>query len=94
MRCAFEADEAALQRPLAQRLFHGQIVEPTQQLQALDAQHGFDGERRSTAQRLLRTSGMGRISSGSAAEGTTRFISSGKTSLRVFLGSVSRPNII
>ena len=36
----------------------------------------------------------GWISAMSAAQGTTWFISSRKTSLRVFLGSGSRPNVI
>jgi hypothetical protein len=57
-RCTFQADEAAVQRPLVQLLFRGRITEVPPELQAVDAQHGLDGERRPTAQRLVRTSGM------------------------------------
>jgi len=56
--CAFEADEAAVQRPLVQLLLHGRIAQVPPQLQAVDAQHGLDGERRSTAQRLVGASSV------------------------------------
>ena len=58
-RCAFDADEPAVQSPLVQLLLHGRIAEVSPRLQAVDAQHGLDGEWRPTAQRLMRTSGMG-----------------------------------
>mmetsp|Transcript_39182 Transcript_39182/g.92016 ORF Transcript_39182/g.92016 Transcript_39182/m.92016 type:complete len:247 (-) Transcript_39182:3189-3929(-) len=57
-RCPFKTDETAVQRPLVQFLFHRRIAQVPPQLQAVDAQHGLDGERRPAAQRLMRTSGM------------------------------------
>ncbi|MPM63266.1 hypothetical protein SDC9_110146 [bioreactor metagenome] len=54
-RRSLQADEAAVQRALVQLFFDGRVAQVPPQLQAVDAQHGLDGERRSTAQRLMRT---------------------------------------
>ena len=42
-----------------QFFFHGRIAQAPPQLQAVDAQHGLDGEWRAATQILVRTSGKG-----------------------------------
>lgn len=72
-----------------QLFFHGRITQGAPQLQAVDAQHGLDWERWTTTQCLAK--GVMRVTN--SAQGRTWFISSRKTSLRVFLGIGSRPSV-
>lgn len=91
-RGAFQPGEAAIQRELVQSFFDSRIAEVPPNLQAMGAQHGLDGNggRPPSASCALRV--WGRIKATSTDQGTTWFISSRKTSLRVFLGRGSRPS--
>lgn len=75
-----------------QLFFHGRITQVSPQLQAVDAQYGLDGGRWTTTQCLVYTMRKGEMSVNTAAQGTTWFTASRKTTLRFFLVSGSRPS--
>ena len=55
--CTIEAGKATIQGPLVQFFFHGWIALVPPQLQAVDAQHGLDGERGAATQGLVCAAG-------------------------------------
>jgi hypothetical protein len=82
--------ELAEQRHVVQRLFHGRVREVEPLLHEVNAQHGLHGKRWASA--LGARSWCVRRDQGtSSAQGTTRFISSRNSRLRVLLVSGSGP---